>query len=196
MRYVDEIRAEEFASGRQGLPQVSYVTDPVSSNLLERVRLQFQGSPWGKPGWLSHRRILYRDACRDPLQVVDWWGPEELVDAADAAGTHDVDMFDFIEDDIGHQLRPSRVIEWVELFEPAPRETALLELDSGAAAFSVTRRYLNVGGDPILLQHRWVRVGTVLRFDRNLLWERADARGWFPPGFPDSGAFGCCGGWR
>jgi hypothetical protein len=181
----EETAAELVWSIRQELPEREVMAArEMPFEEAFSLKDDFRFTPWGERPRLSHACVLYRDECRDPAELCDMWVPEALVSPADLGGADSIEELDLTGRG-GTRARPYRASEWVHVFEPRDRDRILLELDVGAAAISITREYRNLVGDVLGVEHRWVRIGSILQYVRNLPWERAVLRDFFPSEFHD-----------
>jgi hypothetical protein len=172
----DHIAAELLWSVRAQLPEREVIaSEAVPFEHAFSIQNDFRFTGWGTRPPLSHARVLYRDALREPAELRDVWVPRVLVSPEELGRADGIEDFDLARRH-GPSARPHRVAEWVHFFEPYERDRILLELDPGRAAISITGVYRNLFEDVLGVEHRWVRVWSVLTFARNLLWERAACR--------------------
>lgn len=176
----DWCAAELLWSVRRELPEREIIASEATrfeDGFSPQNNFRFTG--WGDRPLLSHARVLYRDALREPAELRDLWAPHVLIRPEDLARADGIEDRDLTRRG-GLLARPHQVTEWVHCFEPYERDRIVLELDEGRPAISITGVYRDLVGDVLGVEHRWVRVWSVLTFARNLLWERAAHRDLLP----------------
>jgi len=136
------------------------------------IDLEFEHNERFVADWLCHVRVLYRDECHEPAQIVETWGPLGLIpleifvtsEGDDPAGW-------LLKNRPGAEL--ARVYEVVRVHRPSEEVRIQMGiLDTDAPIIGRGQTYLADDGEVLLVQHSWLTTDHSLAYERNLLWEQ------------------------
>ncbi len=174
----DELVDELLWSVTEDRPQREVLIARLEARDYERfIDLEFEQNVRFVADWLCHVRVLYRDECHEPGEIVETWAPvgviplEVLVtpEGDDTAGW-------LLKNRPDAQL--ARVYEVVGVRKPSREVRIQMEiLDTDALIIGRGQTYLGDDGEVLLIQHSWLTTDHVLAYERNLLWEQELADG-------------------
>lgn len=121
--------------------------------------------------WLCHARVLYRDECHEPAEMVDTWGPLGLIPLETLVTAEGDDPTAWLLN--RPDARLARIDESVGVHRPSEEVRIEMEiLDSDALVIGRGQTYLADDGEVLLVQHSWMTTDHLLAYKRNLHWEK------------------------